>query len=337
VDKLDYAEPPATFSARLKRRLPHGMQRVQWMLGGWSILVFIFLYFPIAILIIWSFNASEFSSKWGGFTTKYYQAFWASTMVDIRHWIGDEPRHVWAGAARVVDWAGAADADKVLAGVHRRIRGTIPQYVVALKNSLFVGVIATVASLLLGTISAWLTFKYKFPVRNALNTLVAVPMIVPEIIMGVSLLSLFSIVFVQLRAWGWEDIGLGFITVIIGHITFAFPFVMVTIQARLAGIDPALEEAAMDLGATPGQAFRLVIVPYLLPAIISGALMAFTLSLDDFVVTFFLYSANAETLPIRIYQSIKGPPPMLHVVSTIMIGLTVFTVLLAEGFKPLNR
>ena len=326
-----------TLAQRVRRFLPHGMNRVNWMLGGWSIVVFAFLYIPIFILIIWSFNSAAFTSRWEGFTTKWYAAFWASSMQELRGWIGDEPKHVWAGAAKVVDWAGAENAQQVLSTIPSRIRGPIPRFVEALANSLFIGVIATASSVVLGTVSAWLTFKYKFPLRNALNTLVAVPMIVPEIIMGVSLLSFFSIVFIQMRAWGWNDVGLGYLTVIIGHITFTFPFVMVTIQARLAGIDPAMEEAAMDLGAPPAKAFWLVIVPYLLPAIISGALMAFTLSLDDFVVTFFLTTADAETLPIRIYQSVKGPPPMLHVVSTIMIGLTLLTVLAAEGFKRLNR
>jgi spermidine/putrescine transport system permease protein len=302
------------------------MKRVNLLLGLWSVVVFLFLYVPIAVLVIWSFNSEKVGSRWSGFTLDWYRAFWASCVLQLKDWTGG------AGG----EWAQAFLNNLASDRAGRRVVATIPDYVTALFNSLFVGVIATTASVALGTLSAWLTFKYKYPLRNALNTLVAVPMIVPEIIMGVSLLSFFSVVFAGLRSMG-IDAELGFTTVIIGHITFAFPFVMVTVQARLAGIDPALEEAAMDLGATPQQAFRMVIVPYLLPAIISGALMAFTLSLDDFVVTFFVNSKDAETLPIRIYGSYKGPPPMLHVVSTIMIGMTVLTVLLAEGLKRVNR
>ncbi len=326
----------ANYTLPSKPLLPRGMHRVNWMLGSWSFVVLLFLYLPIAILILWSFNSARYGG-WAGGTTVWYRAFWASCMVELREHLSDG-----GFLASIVDWAGAENGRAVLKSIDSRIAGTIPKFVEALGNSLFIGVITTFVSVLLGTVSAWLTFKYKFRFHNALNTLVAIPMIVPEIIMGVSLLSFFSLVFKYLRTvdWltshGWSP-GLGYTTVLIGHITFAFPFVMVTIQARLAGIDPALEEAAMDLGATPQQAFRLVIVPYLLPAIISGALMAFTLSLDDFIVTYFITSASAETLPIRIYGSVKGPPPMMHVVSTLMIALTVVTVLIAEGIKRINR
>ncbi len=294
----------------------------------------LFLYFPILVLVIWSFNSAKYGSKWEGGTTIWYQSFWASCMIEISDWADSTRWFKWVGW--FADGLGAETGPEVLRKIPSRISGSIPQFVTALGNSLFIGVISTIASVFLGTVSAWLTFKYKFKFHNLLNTIVAVPMIVPEIIMGVGLLSFFSMVFQYLRTYGFDP-GLGYFTVLIGHITFAFPFVMVTIQARLAGIDPALEEAAMDLGATPTQAFRLVIVPYLLPAIISGALMAFTLSLDDFVVTYFITTASAETLPIRIYGSVKGPPPMMHVVSTLMILLTVVTVVIAEGVKRLNR
>jgi spermidine/putrescine transport system permease protein len=152
-----------------------------------------------------------------------------------------------------------------------------------------------------------------------------VPLIIPEVIMGVSLMMLF-------RAIGLE---LGYTTVIIAHVTFCFPFVMAAVQARLAGIDPSLEEAAMDLGATPARAFFGVIVPYLMPAIIAGALLSFTLSLDEFIVTYFTYSAESITLPIRIYGMVKtGVKPTLNAVSTLFI---VGTALLVLGADALQR
>lgn len=310
------------------------------MLGGWTALVFLFLYVPIVILVIWSFNNSDYSTKWNGFTTKWYHAFWMRCLMDLRAWVVGTDGETGAIAGAIVgllDWLGAADAKAALSKVPSQVRGQIPRLVDGLSNSLFIGVISTAISVAMGTVGAWLTFKYKYPLRNALNTLVAVPMIVPEIIMGVSMLS-----FVALASTILGKIGIpfdrGVIAVIIAHVTFSFPFVMVTIQARLAGIDPALEEAAMDLGATPAVAFRKVIVPYLMPAIVSGTLMAFTLSLDDFIVTYFVSDAASETLPLRMFGQIKyGRPAMLHVVSTIMIGLTVLLVVVAEFIKRVNR
>ena len=128
---------------------------------------------------------------------------------------------------------------------------------------------------MLGTCAAWMLHRFRFPAAGGIQVLVLLPMIIPEIIMGVSLMLLF-------RAIGMQR---GYLTVIIAHVTFCFPFVMAAVQARLVGLDPSLEEAAMDLGATPRQAFFRVIVPYLLPGIIAGAMLAFTLSLDEFMVT----------------------------------------------------
>jgi spermidine/putrescine transport system permease protein len=153
-------------------------------------------------------------------------------------------------------------------------------------------------------------------------------MVMPEILMGISLLILFATIGLQL----------GFTTVIIGHVTFSFPFVLVAVQARLQGLDPALEEAALDLGATPLRAFWLVIVPCLKPAIIAGALMAFTLSMDELIVTFFIRSASAVTLPIQVYGLARvGLNPMLNALSAVFIVATVAFVLFSEYLKKLSR
>ena len=132
--------------------------------------------------------------------------------------------------------------------------------------------------------------------------------------------------------------GLGFSAVVIGHVTFSFPFVLVAVQARLKGLDPAMEEAALDLGATPLQAFLLVIVPCLRPAIVAGALMAFTLSWDELIVTFFTTNAASATLPIRVFGMAKvGLNPMLNALSAIFILATAAFVLFSNYLKKLSR
>jgi len=166
-----------------------------------------------------------------------------------------------------------------------------------LKNSLIVATFTTAISVMLGTIGAWLLYRYRYKASSFLETLVFMPMIVPEVILGVSLLILFVTIGLQL----------GYTTIVISHVTFCFPFVMAAVQARLAGLDPALEEAALDLGATPAQAFTKVLVPYLMPAIVSGALMSFTLSLDE-----------------------------LNAISTVFILVTVLAVFLTEALRRRN-
>ena len=196
-----------------------------------------------------------------------------------------------------------------------------------LQNSLIVAAATTVLSVVLGTAGGWLLYRYRYRAATVLETLVFLPMIVPEVILGVSLLILF--VTVGLR--------LGYTTIVISHVTFCFPFVMAAVQARLAGLDPSLEEAALDLGATPPQAFAKVLVPYLMPAIVSGALMAFTLSLDELIVTWFTASAGTRTLPLEIFGRVKkGLDPSLNAISTVFIVFTVFAVALTELLRRRN-
>jgi spermidine/putrescine transport system permease protein len=194
----------------------------------------------------------------------------------------------------------------------------------AAQNSLIVASVTTVVSVVLGTLGAWLLHRYRFKGQHAINTLVAVPIAQPEIILGVSLLVLFATVAMPL----------GLTTVIIAHVTFCFPFVLLAVRARLAGLDPSLEEAALDLGATPLRAFWLVIVPGLRPAIIAGALMAFTLSMDEVIVTLFTASPGAATLPVRIFGMAKvGLNPMLNALSAIFIIVTVGMVIFFERLQ----
>lgn len=169
-------------------------------------------------------------------------------------------------------------------------------------------------------------YRYRFPWQQAIGLLIFVPMVIPEVLMGASLLAQF----VHLM-----HLPLGYTTLIIAHTTFCFPFVLVGVQARLQGIDPALEEAAMDLGAPPAKAFWLVIVPYLMPAIISGALMSFTLSFDEYIVSVFTSGATSQTLPLKVYGMARvGLNPQLNALSAIFVLATIFIVL---GSQLLTR
>ena len=218
---------------------------------------------------------------------------------------------VWTGFT--LDWYTALLHDRVL--------------VRALQNSVIVASATTVASVLIGTAGAWLLHRYRYSGSNFLETLIFLPMIVPEVILGVSLLILFVTIGLQL----------GYTTIVISHVTFCAPFVMAAVQARLAGLEPSLEEAALDLGATPIQAFNKVMVPYLMPAIISGALMSFTLSLDELIVTYFTASARTRTLPLEIFGRVKkGLDPSLNAISTVFVLFTVFAVFATEALRRRN-
>ncbi|OAM89130.1 ABC transporter permease [Termitidicoccus mucosus] len=196
----------------------------------------------------------------------------------------------------------------------------------ALKNTLYIGALATVFSVLIGTAGAWLLYRYRYRFARSIQALICVPMIMPEIVMGISLLIFFTVLKMEL----------GFTTVVISHVTFCFPFVLVAVQARLDGLDPALEEAALDLGATPLQAFWLVIVPCLWPAILSGGLMAFTLSIDELIITFFTRGPTSPTLPTVVFGMVKkGLDPMINALSTVFLVTTIAFVLFSEYLRRL--
>jgi len=198
----------------------------------------------------------------------------------------------------------------------------------ALENSVLIALASTALAVVLGTAGAWLLHRYLYRGARAIGTLAYIPMVVPEIIMGISLLVFFKTI----------NLGLGYLTVIIAHTTFCFPFVMAAVQARLAGLDPALEEAALDLGATPVKAFGYVIVPYLMPGIVSGALMAFALSMDELIVTFFVKSAGSATLPVVVYGMVKkGLDPTINALSSLFIVVTVVLLLASEWAKRIRR
>jgi spermidine/putrescine transport system permease protein len=237
-------------------------------LGAWTAGILAFLYIPIALLVVFSFNASRLNLRWEGFSTQWYSALLTNKTL-----------------------------------------------LAAFQNSLIVASATTVLATLLGTLGAWMLHRYRFPFQRALALLIFVPIVMPEVLMGVSLL----VLFVQVL-----NIPLGYTTIVIAHTTFCFPFVLVGVQARLQGIDPSLEEAAMDLGATPFQAFRKVVLPYLMPAVVAGALMSFTLSLDEYIVSVFTSGAQSQTLPLKVFGMAKvGLNPQLNALSAIFIAVTI--------------
>ncbi len=256
--------------------LPQGPAVQRAFFGGWTVAVFAFLYLPIVLLVVYSFNDSKLNLYWTGFTTKWYGMLFGNEVL-LR----------------------------------------------AFQNSLIVATTTTALSVVIGTSAAWLLYRYRFPAQQTLGLLIFIPMVMPEVLMGVSLL----VLFVSL------GIPLGYTTLIIGHTTFCFPFVLVGVQARLQGIDPSLEEAAMDLGATPLKAFWLVIIPYLLPAIVAGALMSFTLSFDEYIVTIFTSGADSQTLPLKVYGMVRvGLNPQLNALSTLFIAATAVLVIASQVF-----
>lgn len=235
---------------------------------------FAFLYLPIVLLVIYSFNASQLVTVWGGFSTKWYAALFANKQL--------------LDAARV---------------------------------SLLVALTTATLATVLGTLAAVaLTRAHRLPGRTLFAAMTYAPLVMPEVITGLSLLLLFVAV-------GFER---GFWTITIAHTTFALCFVAVVVQSRLISFDRSLEEAAQDLGAPPWKAFLFVTVPTILPAIVAGWLLAFTLSLDDLVIASFTSGPGSTTLPMRIFSSVRlGVSPDINAACTILIGLVALGVMAA--------
>lgn len=200
-----------------------------------------------------------------------------------------------------------------------------------LWNSVVVGVASTVISTILGTFMALALARYRFRARQAVEALLYVPIVTPEIVVGISLLILFV----------WIGFPLGLASITIAHVAFNISFVTVVVHARLQGMDTNLEEAAMILGADELTAFRRVTIPQLWPGILSGAMLAFTMSFDDFVITSFVSGTGAQTLPIVVYTMVrKNIEPSINAISTIIMIVTTVLVVVAERFgreKPLSH
>lgn len=262
-------------------RAPLEYSRTLWM-RAWVGLVMLFLYAPLFVLMIFSFNDSKRNVVWRGFTTKYYEK---------------------------------ALGNDVL--------------VEALVNSLTIAALATIASLVLGAVAAVMLWRFRFPLKGAVDGTISLPIIVPEICMGVA----FLIFFAKWLEWPTDLIwpfNLG--AIIIAHITFCFPFVTMVVRSRLASFNREQEEAAKDLGAGEWAVFRDVLIPHMKPALVAGALLSFTLSLDDFVITYFTSGPDTITFPVKVYSMVRfSVTPEVNAASTLLIILTI--VLTAVALK----
>lgn len=239
------------------------------------VLGFAFLYLPIVILIIFSFNASKLVTVWGGFSTQWYSSLFRNQAFMDAAWV-----------------------------------------------TIRVGVLSATFATVLGTLAALALTRYsRFRGRVLFSGMVFAPLVMPEVITGLSLLLLFVAI----------GLDRGFFTVTLAHITFTMCFVAVVVQSRLVTFDRSLEEAAMDLGATPVRTFFSVTLPVILPAIVSGWMLAFTLSLDDLVIASFTSGPGATTLPMKIYSQVRlGVTPEINAACTLLIGIVALGVIAAS-------
>lgn len=262
---------------------------------------FAFLYLPIAILVFYSFNTSPFNAVWTGFTLDWYRSL-----------LGVIPPQT---------------ADISTSGVWS-----------ALYNSLIVATISSAIATILGTAIALGLERHKFPGYQLLESLLLLPIVIPEITLGISLLVFITLIFRLVENLTGVRLTLGLPTVIIGHITFSISFVTIIVRARVADLDPKLQEAALDLGANEWRAFHRITFPLIFPSILSAALLAFTLSLDDFVISFFTSGVQSTTLPLFVYGMIKlSVTPAINAISTLMLLISLMLLLSSVKFgSPLG-
>lgn len=271
-----------------------------------AMLVYVFLYAPILVLILFSFNASRANITFEGFIPKFSERVVMDGSLVKSSPCG--PFHWFCELSKNRDVAEAAG------------------------NTLTIAFISTIISTIIGTMAALSLQRYEFKLKPFSQLSLYIPIVIPEIVMGIGILTLFSQLFGVLNSalglTGDSRLSLGLGTVIVSHIAFSVPFVTLVVQARLQGFDKSYEEAAMDLGANEWTTFRRITFPMILPGILSGGLLAFTLSLDDFVITFFTNGPGSTTLPIYVYGLLRRIiTPQVNALSTVWI-LTVFLAVL---------
>jgi spermidine/putrescine transport system permease protein len=243
-------------------------------LTAFALFTFAFLYVPIVVLIVFSFNSARSGAVWQGFTLNWYERMFANE--------------------RIISAAGV---------------------------SLLVAVLSTIGAVVIGTLMALAMERYKFKAKTFWDGLLYMPVIIPEIVAGISLLLFFASLNIQR----------GLFTLVVSHIAFTMPFVYLTVRARLADFDRSVEEAAQDLGANEWVTFTRVTLPLLMPGIISGGLLAFTLSLDDFVISFFVTGQGWQTLPVYIWGQIRrGISPEINAISTLMLVFSIGLVIVSQ-------
>lgn len=256
------------------------MKRAPFLLWAAAMATYAFLYIPLAVVVLFSFNDSLLNAEWVGFTTRWYTKLWHND-------------------------------DMLRAAAN------------SLLIALLIALVSSSMATLLGAMAGLAMHRYQ---PRWLPFLVLTPVAMPEILLGVSLLLFFRQVL---------DLSLGLFSILVAHITFSIGFVAVIVRARLAGMDESIFEAARDLGATPWATFRRITLPLIMPALVAGFLMAFTLSIDDFVITFFVAGVGVNTLPLQIYSMIKvAVTPEVNAISTLLMALTLSLILIASRFAP---
>ena len=240
----------------------------------YTILIFLFLYAPIVVLIVYSFNASRTRAKWGGFTLHWYEELFKN----------------------------------------EAIMG-------ALYNTLLIALLSSLIATLIGTAVCVAMSKMKKLSRTLLTGIANIPMLNADIVTGISLMLLFLTLGLRF----------GFFSILLAHITFNIPYVILSVLPRMRGLNPHTYEAALDLGAAPVYAFFRVVLPELIPGILTGFLLSFTMSVDDFIITHFTKGAGVDTLSTKIYTEVrKGIKPEMYALSTLIFFLVVFLLLLIQ-------
>ena len=246
----------------------------RWLPRAYLVLVYLALYIPIGVLVVFSFNDGRTGYRWGGFTWRWYESLFSNDAM-----------------------------------------------MQALRNSLWLAVSAATLSTLIGALTALALHRYRFRGKKALRGMLFVVMMSPEIVLAISLLSLFLLVGVQL----------GYFSLLLAHVTFCLPFVVITVMARLSGFDESLPEAARDLGASDFTMTRTVLLPVIMPALLAGWLLGFTLSLDDVVVSTFVSGPGYEILPLRIYSMVRvGLKPEVNALGTLLLVFSLLMLVLSQ-------
>ncbi len=236
----------------------------------YTFLVYGFIYAPILVLIIFSFNSQKLNVHWEGFTLNWYKVLFNDAQIFL-----------------------------------------------ATRNTLMIAAVSTLVATIIGTMAALAMHRYRFPLYNVSETVMYIPIVIPEVVMGISLLVFFVMI----------KFTLGLTTITLSHIAFNIPFVALVVRARLHGYDKAIDEAAMDLGANEITTFWRVTLPTIMPGVLSGAMLALTLSLDDYVITYFTAGPGSTTLPLRVFSMVKtAVTPEINALSTIWV-LVIFILL----------
>ena len=245
------------------------------------VIIFLLMYLPIGVVIVFSFNEAKLPVRFTGFSLKWYQEL-----------MGDSAM------------------------------------LQALVNSLILGVASCAVSAVIGTLGAVGLSRIHWKTKGALEYISILPLMIPEIILGMVLMAFFYML----------NLPFGMLTLLIGHTVFCVPYILMEVKARLVGMDPSLEEAARDLGATSLRAFRDITLPLIMPAVASGSLLAFAMSMDDVVISIFINGPRLSTLPIKVYTQIKtGVTPEINALCTIMLAFTVGILLVYSLVKKLRR